>query len=73
MKKKMSVPTVQYTVLYQNQSYFYTEHFNSRGLFMKFTISDSNNQLIDEDSELFDKIMDFLEGTFFEEYRTAMY
>jgi hypothetical protein len=73
MKKQIQVLTVQFSVFYNNKPYTYTEHFNERGKFMRFTITDWNDCIFEEGDEVFDEIMNYLEGTFFELYRKAMY
>ena len=71
MTKKMHVPTVTYTVSYKDQTYYYRESLNNKGGLVDLQLFDSNNVQIDEESDLFDEILTFLEGTFFELYREA--
>ena len=71
MKKIKHVPTVTFTVKYNGQTFYYVEHLSEKGAVVDLELLDSNHTPLDQESELFDEVFTYLEGTFFELYREA--
>jgi len=67
----MNVPVVTYTIIYNNQTFYYREHLDKKAGLYDLEILDSNNIKLDEESDLFNEIMDWIEGTFIQLYRDA--
>ena len=72
MKKKIRVVAVTYTVIYNDEIYYYRELLDKKGALKQLMIFDFNNVNLDEESDLFNEIMDYLESTFFDQYRNAI-
>lgn len=64
MKKKISVPAVTYTVIYNDEIYYYRELLDEKGSLTQHMIFDFNNVTLDEESDLYNEIMDYIESTF---------
>ena len=72
MKKKINVPAVTYTVIYNDQIFYYREHLDKKASLKNLEILDSNHINLDEESDLFNEIMDYLESTFIDQYKNAI-
>lgn len=72
MKKKIRVVAATYTVFYNDEMYYYRELLDEKGALTQLMIFDFNNVNLDEESDLFNEIMDYLESTFFDLYRNAI-
>ena len=64
MKKKIRVVAVTYTVIYNDEIYYYRELLDEKGSLTQHMIFDFNNVTLDEESDLYNEIMDYIESTF---------